>query len=193
MMNTKKTTNNKKIMYTKFVVIVLCVLILLRIFTLVLARYESETNSIANVDVAFYLLNEDFQEMTLNLDSLFPQDDAYEYTFSIGNTDGNKTAQIDMEYELTIRTTTNLPLTYELYKMNGTQKENAVLTNDIYQDDYETYFRKITTSSEALNYKEPKTNNYQLVVYFPENYNTTNYQDIIEMIEINVTSHQVTS
>lgn len=192
-MNTKKNTNNKKIMYTKFVVIVLCVLILLRIVTLVLARYESETNSIANVDVAFYLLNEDFQEMTLNLDSLFPQDDAYQYTFSIGNIDGDKTAQIDMEYELTIRTTTNLPLTYELYKMNGTQKENVVLTNDIYQDDYETYFRKITTPNEALNYKEPKTNNYQLVVYFPENYNTTNYQDIIEVIEINVTSHQVTS
>ena len=36
-----------------------------------------------------------------------------------------------------------------------------------------------------------KENIYQLVVYFPQKYNTINYQDIIEGIEISVDSKQV--
>ena len=43
-----------------------------------------------------------------------------------------------------------------------------------------------------IKYTEGKTNLYQLVVYFPENYNQENYQDIIELIEINVNGQQVT-
>ena len=98
-----------------------------------------------------------------------------------------------MVYDLTIRTTTNLPLTFELYKIVDTGNINAVKTNDIETDEDGTYFRKITTEEENLYYKEPKTNLYQIVFYFPENYNTTNYQNIMELLEINVNSHQVTS
>ena len=70
---------------------------------------------------------------------------------------------------------------------------NWLKTNNIEQDEYGTYFRVMTTETENLNYREPKTNTYQLVIHFPENYNTTNYQNIIEALEINVNSHQVTS
>ena len=81
---------NKKLkrLYAKFVILILCLLVLIRIVVLVLSKYESIANSTANVDIAFYLLNEDYKTMTLNLASLFPQDDAYVYTFSIGNQDG---------------------------------------------------------------------------------------------------------
>ena len=51
----------------------------------------------------------------------------------------------------------------------------------------------MTTEKEELKYKEPKTNTYQLVVSFPSNYNTENYQDIIEAIEINVDGKQIIS
>lgn len=184
-----------KILYTKLVILILCFLILMRIVTLVLSKYESQANSIANVDIAFYLLKEDYKKMTLNLDSLFPQNDAYVYTFTIGNQEGEKIAEIDMVYDLTIRTTTNLPLTYELYEnqlYTDSGATNIIKTNNIEQDEYGTYFRIITTETENLNYKEPKTNTYQLVIHFPANYNTINYQNIIEAIEINVNSHQVT-
>lgn len=185
-----------KILYTKLVILILCFLILLRLVTLVLSKYESEANSNANVDIAFYLLKEDYQNMSINLDSLFPQNELYVYTFSIGNKDGARTAEIDMVYDLTIRTTTNLPITYELYKNQKYTDEDAtsiIKTNVIEKDEYDTYFRKITTDSEELNFKDPKTNIYQLVLSFPEGYNTINYQNIIEMIEISVNSHQVIS
>ena len=183
------TNKRKKILYVKLIILILCLLIIARIFTLVLSKYETEANSTAEVDIAFYLLKEDYKTMTINLAKLVPRNNAYIYTFTIGNEENGKVAETDLEYDLTIRTTTNLPLTFELY-MNG---ENAIVTNEIEQDDQGTYFRTITTKTQMLRYKEAKTNQYQLVIYFPINYNTTNYQDIIEMLEITVNSKQVTT
>ena len=180
---------NKKILYFKLIILIMCFLIVLRIFALVLSKYESEANSDANVDIAFYLFNEDFKQMTLNLDKIFPKEDEYIYIFSIGNEEQGKTPEIDIEYDLTIRTTTNLPLTYELYINDNT--ESIIQTNEIEQDQDGTYFRKITTNTENLYYQEPKTNIYSLVVKFPESYNNKEYQDIIEMLEITIDSKQM--
>lgn len=189
---------NKKLkrLYAKLIILILCLCILVRIFTLALSKYESTANSTADVDIAFYLLHEDYKTMTLNLDSLFPKDDVYVYDFSIGNQKDEEQAEVDIEYELTIRTTTNLPLTYKLYmneKYNQKDANDIIKTNEIYQDEDGTYFRKMTTEKKELKYKEPKTNTYQLVVSFPSNYNTENYQDIIEAIEINVDGKQIIS
>ena len=104
----------KRRVYVKLVILLLCLIIVIRMFTLVLSKYESETNSNTNVDIAFCLLNEDYKTMQLNLASIFPQNDAYVFTFSIGNQDGEKIAEIDLIYDLTIRTTTNLPFSRHL-------------------------------------------------------------------------------
>ena len=188
---------NKKLkrLYAKLVILVLCLLIVARIFVLVLSKYESVSSSYANVDIAFYLLKEDYKTMTTNLGTLIPQNDAYIYTFSIGNQEGTQIADVDLEYELQLRTTTNLPLTYELY-MNQSYTDqgatNIIKENTVNLDEDGTYFRTMTTDKITLKYTEGKTNLYQLVVYFPENYNQENYQDIIELIEINVNGQQVT-
>ena len=179
----------------KALIIILCVVIMTRLFVLILARYESVSDSKANVDFAFYLLKDDYKTMTTKLDSLLPQDEAYVYNFSIGNEDGTERAEVDLEYELTIRTTTNLPLTYELYmnqEYTDSGAQNIIKNNEIALDEHGTYFRTLTTEKINLSYKVGTTNLYQLVVYFPKEYNTENYQDIIELIEITVNSHQVT-
>ncbi len=188
-------SKKNKHIFLKTIIIILGILVATRLFVLILAKYESVSNSNANVDVAFYLLKDDYKTMTTNLESLFPQDDAYIYNFSIGNEDGTQKAEVDLEYELSIRTTTNLPLIYELY-MNQDYKDsnakNIITENNIELDEQGTYFRKIKTDKVKLSYKEGITNLYQLVVHFPKKYNTENYQDIIELIEITVDAHQVT-
>lgn len=185
---------NKRI-FLKTIILITCILIITRLFVLVLAKYESISNSNANVDVAFYLLKDDYKKMTTSLDSILPQDDVYVYTFSIGNEDGEQKAEVDLEYELKIRTTTNLPLTYELYmnqKYTDSGAKNIIKENNIALDEDGTYFRTITTNNEKLSYKEGKTNLYQLVIHFPKQYDTENYQNIIELIEITVNAHQIT-
>ena len=106
----KKST----ILLKKVIVLIICILIVIRIITLVMASYETTANSEANVDTAFYVLNEDYQDMTLNLDSLLPSSNPYTYTFSISNEKDGNIAETDIEYDLKIRTTTNLPLAISL-------------------------------------------------------------------------------
>lgn len=159
-----------------------------------MSKYESRATAKSNIEVAFYVINKDYQNMSLNLDSLFPRDEPYIYTFSISNSDGTNMCETDMEYDLAIRTTTNLPIEYELYmneKYNDSGATSIIKTNEITQDSDSTYFRVITTNTETFTYKEEKTNVYQLVLRFPKKYNTINYQDIIEGIEITVNSRQI--
>ena len=188
------TSKKLKRLYAKLIILVLSLLIIARIFVLVLSKYESISNSYANVDIAFYLLEEDYKTMTLNLASLLPQDNAYTFEFSIGNQAGDEIAEIDLEYELTLRTTTNLPLTYQLY-MNQQYTDdgatNIIKENTVDYDENGTYFRTMTTDKITLPYTKGVTNLYQLVVYFPANYNQEIYQDIIELLEINVNGQQV--
>ena len=186
----------KRRLYTKLVILILCFFIVLRIFVLVLSKYESIADSNANVDIAFYLLKEDYQTMTTNLAAIAPRDNAYVFNFSIGNQDGEKKAEVDLTYDLTIRTTTNLPLTYDLYmnqQYNDADATSIIKENVISQDEDLTYFRTITTEPVTLKYTTGTTNIYQLVVYFPKDYNKENYQDIIEALEITVDAKQVTT
>ena len=187
-------TKKLRRLYTKLIILVLCLLITARIFVLVLSKYESIANSYANVEIAFYLLKEDYKTMTINLAELLPQNNAYVFDFSIGNQDGIEMAEVDLEYELSLRTTTNLPLTFELY-MNENYTDagatNIIKENNVELDEHGTYFRTMTTEKKYLSYKEGVTNLYQLVVYFPVNYNQEIYQDIIELLEINVNAQQV--
>lgn len=179
--------------YIKLVILFASLLITLRIFTLTLSKFESEAQSTTDIDIAFYLLKEDYQTMQLSLDNLYPSDKPYVYTFSISNNDGEKMAEVDLTYDVTISTTTNLPLTYELYLNEEYNSENAttaIINNVIELDGDGTYFRKISTETKEFKYKTAETNIYQLVVYFPSEYNTENYQDIIESIEININSKQ---
>lgn len=189
---------NKKlrILYAKMVILILSCLIIARIFILVLSKYESISNSYANVDIAFYLLKEDYKTMTIDLASIVPRDNEYIFEFSIGNQEGEQIAEVDLEYELTLRATTNLPLGYKLYLNEEYTSEgstNIIKENTVNADEYGTYFRTMTTEKILLKYKEGKTNLYQLVVTFPQNYNSEIYQNVLELLEINVNAEQVTN
>lgn len=199
--------NVTKLLYAKLIILIMCLVIILRLFTLILAKYESETSADTEIDIAFYLFKEDYQTMTLNLGTVKPQNNEYVFDFNIGNQDGTNSAEIDLTYDLTIRTTTNLPLTYSLYmnqEHDAPGATNIIKTNAVAQDEDGTYFRTLTTDTQDLLYRTPKTNTYQLVVKFPlsytdpntnttTSYNVEKYQDIIEAIEIKVGSRQYTS
>ena len=189
---------NKKIriLYAKMVILILSCLIIARIFILVLSKYESISNSYANVDIAFYLLKEDYKTMTIDLASIVPRDNEYIFEFSIGNQEGEQIAEVDLEYELTLRATTNLPLGYKLYlneEYTAEGSTNIIKENTVNADEYGTYFRTMTTEKILLKYTEGKTNLYKLVVTFPPNYNSEIYQNVLELLEINVNAEQVTN
>ena len=186
----KKVTNKKDIkLYIKFVILLLCFIIVIQIFLLTMSRYESNSDSKANVDIAFYVLNEDYQSMTLNLGKIVPSANLYTYNFSVSNEKDGKIAEVDIEYELKIRATTNLPLDMHLYKIENESKIEG--TSSIEQDEDEMYFNILKVDKEIFYYSTPRTDSYTLEILFPEKYNEETYQDITDLIEISVDAKQI--
>jgi hypothetical protein len=142
------------------------------------------------VGLAIYLLKADYYTTNINLLNLVPRNEPYIYTFKIANNDGTNRSDTDLQYDLSLVRTTNIPITIELYK-NGNTTNNIITNTTTAADQYGTYFTTYATSTETFQYTSNMENTYQLYVYFPITYNTVNYQDLIEYIKINADSKQI--
>lgn len=181
--------------------------------------YESEANSSADINVAFYTLEDEYKTNVISLDDMIPGETRY-CEFSVANfykdDSGNSViSETDMEYYLKIRTTTNLPLEYKMYKNQAIDVENLANILDlqkqyIYLDNDNTIFQRLVLSSafdDAGKIGDTEDNwytdygkyyhdvegydSYILEVFFPAQYNTIDYQNIIDCIEISVDSRQI--
>lgn len=175
--------------YNKVILIFVMLVILVLCIKGTLARYSSSGESSANVDVAFYLLKEQELSQTIALEEMMPSDDVYIYTFSVANNDGTDRTETALKYTIAIRMTTNLPLTYELYMNDGTENLFSGYTTE--QDGDGTYFKTITSTEEEFGFEANEQNTYKLQVKFPKEYNSVEYQGIIEALEIKVNSEQI--
>lgn len=178
----------------KINVLFLVLLIVLLNIPSTLSRYTSSSSSDVETDVAFYVLKSDYQTENILLDEIVPRDDPYVYNFSVANNDGTNRLETNLSYDLSIRTTTNLPLEYELYLNEDYTSSGAssiFVSDNTVLDSDSTYFRNFTTDTKYFSYLYDEVNNYQLVVYFPREYIDYKYQDIYESIEITLKSKQV--
>lgn len=176
-------------LYKKIILILILLIFLLLVIKGTLARYSSSGQSEANVDVAFYLLKEEEISQNIALEEMMPSDEVYTYTFSVANNDGTDRTETALKYTISIKMTTNLPLTYELYMNDGT--ENLFQNYTTEQDEYGTYFKTITSNEETFGFEADEQNTYKLQVRFPKEYNSVDYQGIIEALEIKVNSEQI--
>lgn len=180
-------------LYMKFIILMLCFIVFIRIVTITISRYESDSSSNADIDIAFYLLKEDYQSMTLNLGQIVPKEEPYIYQFEITNEENGRVAETDLEYSLDIRTTTNLPLQYRLYRneKNIGNAKSIVISDTNQKDEDGTYFRILGTENQIFTHSVPKSDIYTLVVEFPIEYRTEEYGKKVELVEIRVDSHQI--
>jgi len=153
------------------------------------SKYLSEVGSNALGGIAFYIIEPGYQNTEIKLDKIVPSDDLYEYEFSVSNYTKEKRLETNAKYNIIIRTTTNLSLEYYLYMNDGLT--DILVDRDILKDSDGTYFYVMKTAEESFGFIENQKNNYILKVKFPLEYKNYNYQDIIESIEIIVSSEQV--
>ena len=171
-------------------------LVMIILFPMALSKYETTATGNINSNIAFYLNKTGYQTNNIKLTELKPSPNPYVYTFTVGNQDGTKISEVDIEYTVKIVTTTNLPLRYLLYENEDYQSNsstNLVTSNNTVTaaDDDGTYFKTISLNQEQLLYTVPKTNNYTLVIYYDETDKSSKYQDTIESIRIIVDSRQI--
>ena len=174
--------------------ILIIFIILLIIVPITYSKFQSHAKSNADVKTAFYIIDSNSENKQIVLDKMIPQDEPYTYNFIVANNNGEKRCETNMEYILTITTTTNLPLTYKLYlneKYTDLNSKNIIISEETAPDDDGTYFKTIKTNKLTFSHEKDESNIYQLVVEFPKQYNTTDYQDSVEAIIINVDSKQI--
>lgn len=189
-------SKKKFLLISKINILIIILLILIKIMPVTLSKYQSSGIGNVNSNIAFYLLTADYLTQKIKLSDLTPSDNPYVYTFTIGNEKDSKTSEVDIEYILSIVTTTNLPLRYELYENTNYQDENAVnlitdSNTEVEKDEDGTYFQKFTFEKESLYFSNPTTNTYTLLVYFDKSNNDAKYQDVVEGLRIIVDSKQI--
>lgn len=182
----RRKTKIRHIKITFLVILVIMAIILIRTTN---ARYKSTGQSDANVDLAFYLLREQSISQDLKLSSILPRQQPYNYTFSVANNDGTYRTETAIQYTITLKTTTNLPLSYAVYAQGDTTT-NLITNINTTQDSDGTYFKNINVTGGNLGFATNEQNTYVLQVTFPAAYNSAEYEGIIEYVQVTINSSQ---
>lgn len=168
-------------------------LIVLILFILLIkptrAKYRSSAVGSANVDLAYYLFGAGSISQDLKLESILPRDAAYEYTFLVANNDGTKRTDTAIDYSIIIKTTTNLPLEFEVYKTTDLTTDLAGTPN-AYRDTDGTYFQTINVTGGSFGFSQNQQETYKILVKFPKRYNLAEYEGIVEYVQLTINSSQ---
>ncbi len=175
------------------------------------ASYESKAVGKAAMDVALYAFryegmneldgvdgNVTNQSLSVDLGNIKPGETKY-YKFNVYNTDEKGTvADTNISYKLKLITTTNLQLYYKLYLNENRLSANASnlltgtdVSESIISDGYGTFFNVFALTEKCFKYGAEKVDQYTLEVTFPNEYSTSDYQDMVESIKIQLESRQV--
>ena len=184
----KNINKTKFLFFFKYIAIFLLVVFIINIMEITYSKYSSSAKGDAAANIAFFIVDVGTYENTISLNNLEPSNNDYIYKFTVNNFKNNKRTNVKLDYNIEFVTTTNLPLTYKIYK-EGTN--NIITSNEIIQDG-DMYFNKLNTNEAgSFSYEENRTEEYTLVVNFPITYNDKpdEYQGLIDsfMIKINAT------
>lgn len=166
------------------------------LFRIAYGRYEMNGRLMANIDKALYLFGSDSIQFNLEPEGIVPSDDPYVYRFSVANFTESKDSDVDISYSIRVRTTTNLPITVEMYRNELYNSPGAVNIFDgclDVQDADGAWYHVYNVSDEfEMLYTQRKTDVYSLVIRFPSAYaSDTTYANAVENIEVTLKSKQM--
>lgn len=149
--------------------------------------YFNTNASMSSVDqkIAGFIFNaEQVDHLELPLVNLVPGE-SYEYNFSVTNTSSDRISNVSIEYQLIIKTKHFSPLIIELYK-----GQDVILKCD------ETYSRDdnndliCNSPVQSMTHSLETKDDYKLKVTFDSNYNSIEYANLIDFINIEIKSYQ---
>ena len=203
---------DKKKLFKTLIIISLIIIIIIAVIQIrnTLARYETTTTTQKDVDVAFWVLDNSFKEQRLLINDIYPNNTPFTYTFTVSNFENDKIAETDIEYDITIITTTNLPLDYEIQR-NGTTYTGVI--EKLFTDSSGTVYKEIKFGTTDNPYpfvmdgidnttyaKKEVIDEYTLKVTFPlqtyvngvevNNRENPEYADLMEDVKIAISARQ---
>lgn len=161
-------------------------------FPITYSKYESNINPNIKIGTAFYLFKSGYHTSNVKFDSLLPRNEEYVYQFTVSNYEGINRAETDLDYTITVTTTTNIPLEYKLFSgTNSSNRTNIFISDEIIQDDDGTYFKVMKTNTYTMRQNVNKLDTFRLVVVYPAIYSQQEYLDAIESIVISIDTKQI--
>lgn len=141
----------------------------------------------SNQNIAKFIFDsKGFNKLEFPLVNLTPSD-KLEYNFSVANNNEELSSDVTIEYKLSIETYHFAPLLIKLYDLN----------NNIIIDCNENSFsrnndNKLICNSDimTLSHNEKKTDNYKLVVEYEKGYDDVLYSDLVDYINVEISSWQ---
>ena len=93
----------------------ICVIVFLITFIRkTFSRYETVGTSQTDVPIAFFIVTDTNEESNVFIEDMVPGD-TKEYAFSVTNNKDGKRTEVTLDYEVSVKATTNMPLKYEFY------------------------------------------------------------------------------
>lgn len=172
------------------IVMLICGIIIILGSGITYSLFSSSSRLIANQKVARFIFEAKKTDLIeLPITNINPGDKT-EYRFQVANTLDSKQSEVTINYQMIIKTYHFMPLDIELYKIEDGE-EKKILTCD------ETYSRTdnqliCNTEIQTLNHNIAKMDDYKLKMTFPAKYNDENYTELVDYIDIEINSWQVT-
>lgn len=180
----------KFISFNRITIAVIAIFILLSITRVAMARFESNGDGVAVGEIAFYIINPTTEIQSLKMFDVKPDGNDYIFNIDVSNfSEEGSVSEVDLEYQLELITTTNIPVEYKIYLNNS--ETNDFNNKEIFQDEDGMYFFRFQTPAQNFQQTVEKTDHYQLVVTFPSSYNEEAYQDLIDSVEVVINAQQV--
>lgn len=190
----------------KIVIILLSIAVIIAIILLgrrALSRYQSDAQSSADVDVAFFLVKDSTQEEELYLSDIEPGVPKT-CNIEISNNNGTLRSETAIEYNLTLETTTYMPLDIDLYwvtEEDGVEiktkcKKIEAIISPTGKEITKTiqFFKNTTSDYFELGCNEDETAKFILEASLPEelpnNMENAQFSDLIDYIKIKLDARQ---
>lgn len=180
----------RMLLFNRLTILVVFILIILLTIKISFSSYETASNSNVVSDIAFYLLDVNKQSEEIKIGDISPDGKDYIYNITVQNYKDDIISEVDLEYNLDLITTTNIPLNYEIKLKNDST--NIITTKEIFQDNDLMYFNKFSTLSYQFTKNKKMSKEYELIINFPKEYNDEAYQGLIDSVKIEVNSKQLT-
>jgi len=150
--------------------------------------FHTETSLVMeNREIAEFIFEANrTDEIKLNFEDLNPGD-SKEFEFQVTNTKDNNITNVTTEYQITIKTFHFMPLLIELYK-----DDKVVMTcNENYSRNRNSDNALVCNSPIwELGHSAEITENFKIKVTFSSEYNSIEYSDLVDYIDVDMSSWQ---
>lgn len=180
-----------KIKY-KFIAILLIITMLLFSSGITYSIFNSESNlQTPDQQIAKFVFNTSVTNyIGLSLTDIKPGD-TKEYLFSVSNTESENLSDITVNYQITVKTYHFMPITIELFKVDGLNNETLIMDcNEDYYSRNSSNELVCNSPMQLMSYANETLDNYKIKLTYSNEFNDESYADLVDYVDLEINSWQ---